>query len=115
MSEVQCKRVTASPNCSLDTKCAQLLPGTDGHNMVLKVVDRTVVSDYTYPSGTKAAVAVATVGDETACISMITKKGITFDWCSLTNRKCGYGATWLNIRNQKRHHRHVQRSYATGS
>jgi hypothetical protein len=43
--------------------------------MIVKVVDRTVVSDYVYTKGTETVVALATVGDETACISMITKKG----------------------------------------
>lgn len=41
---------------------------------MVKVVDRTAVSDYVNSNGNESTVAVATVGDETACISMITKK-----------------------------------------
>lgn len=66
----------SKPNLHADTKCANLLPGTDGHNLVVKVVDRTAVCDYSTPNGVNTSVAIATVGDETACISMITKKGI---------------------------------------
>eukprot|EP01121_Diplochlamys_sp_Union-15-3_P008328 TRINITY_DN2206_c0_g2_i1.p1 TRINITY_DN2206_c0_g2~~TRINITY_DN2206_c0_g2_i1.p1 ORF type:complete len:146 (-),score=25.58 TRINITY_DN2206_c0_g2_i1:128-538(-) len=49
-------------------KCNQLEPGTSGHNLILKVVNSTIVVEKTRTDSTKIRIAEALVGDETGSI-----------------------------------------------
>jgi len=48
----------------------QLKPGTHGHNLVLKVVNCSVVVEKTRTDCTKIKIAEAVVGDQTGCITL---------------------------------------------
>jgi replication factor A1 len=48
----------------------QLKPGTHGHNLLLKVVNCSVVVEKTRTDCTKIKIAEAVVGDQTGCITL---------------------------------------------
>eukprot|EP01121_Diplochlamys_sp_Union-15-3_P008327 TRINITY_DN2206_c0_g1_i1.p1 TRINITY_DN2206_c0_g1~~TRINITY_DN2206_c0_g1_i1.p1 ORF type:complete len:146 (-),score=21.80 TRINITY_DN2206_c0_g1_i1:135-545(-) len=54
-------------------KCNQLEPGTSGHDLILKVLNSTILVEKTRADATKVRIAAAVVGDETGSIVLIAK------------------------------------------
>eukprot|EP00240_Pyramimonas_obovata_P011400 CAMPEP_0118927896 /NCGR_PEP_ID=MMETSP1169-20130426/5269_1 /TAXON_ID=36882 /ORGANISM="Pyramimonas obovata, Strain CCMP722" /LENGTH=133 /DNA_ID=CAMNT_0006869761 /DNA_START=63 /DNA_END=464 /DNA_ORIENTATION=- len=51
-------------------KVDSLRPGTNGHNLIVKVVDYKVVVNRTRPDGSTVQIAECTVGDDTGAITL---------------------------------------------
>eukprot|EP01126_Amoeba_proteus_P010378 TRINITY_DN14033_c0_g1_i1.p1 TRINITY_DN14033_c0_g1~~TRINITY_DN14033_c0_g1_i1.p1 ORF type:complete len:138 (+),score=26.50 TRINITY_DN14033_c0_g1_i1:47-415(+) len=56
------------------SKCADVKPDSDGANLILKVVEKIVTTNYSYFDGSETCVSLFTVGDETASVTLLTRE-----------------------------------------